>query len=666
VFVILSPAVVCLDAESSLCISQRDHLFALVQKLHLHYAQRDVAQVQRRLEDAREKDRTTDLLNSSIARSNFANVQIRCQTEINRRALTQLPHSLEQLSRKRDDMDVHVNPTTSVVHPVDKKVVLLALIRSISQCSISSKLAVASDANNDVDIALSGVKMLWIRDNVSSLLKSSTSCRIVIFSTSRKALYLVHVMLMQNGLGRDEVGLFCGDVTVHERESNVRCFQNAAGRMRVLLMTLSSGALGLNLTRGNVVIFIDPWYNPAVQHQAVKRIHRIGQSQACKAYFLQTVMTGFNLDEWIQSNANRKHLATLAHLRSDVEKLNVMQHSQPAFFDKTSKKHNSAAISRPSTGVRNLSIGVSADGMSSRTIDNWKSTAEDITAFHQLQNCLHDILTSSTPLPVMGVRMPVVSTPVISNDSVLDAIQNEPRSSCINTRDHTYSQHDTPLERPTSLNTTSVDDGFKFVVPQPHCTTLHVNQALRMLVPQSEKNDTTNSNLISAMRYPMKCSILASTRRKRVRWDKDVDDAYCKKAKNERTRWEVECPKSNSRCSVPSVSHTHHVEEAHRRASSVSSTDNDGTQRPQAQQEKVPSVAIENTGSATSSPPHVATAPVCKPIVYDLLGQLSSLSKQIDYQWKSSCTAPVIFTDLHPDEMTSMLTHLHQSMQTHL
>lgn len=48
----------------------------------------------------------------------------------------------------------------------------------------------------------------------------------------------------------------------------------------VLLMSLKAGGVGLNLTRASNVILVDSWWNPAVDNQAIDRIHRIGQTRS--------------------------------------------------------------------------------------------------------------------------------------------------------------------------------------------------------------------------------------------------------------------------------------------------------------------------------------------------------------------------------------------------
>ena len=57
---------------------------------------------------------------------------------------------------------------------------------------------------------------------------------------------------------------------------------------RLFLISLKAGGLGLNLTAADYVFILDPWWNPAVEAQAVDRAHRIGQTRQVFAYRLIT------------------------------------------------------------------------------------------------------------------------------------------------------------------------------------------------------------------------------------------------------------------------------------------------------------------------------------------------------------------------------------------
>lgn len=65
----------------------------------------------------------------------------------------------------------------------------------------------------------------------------------------------------------------------------VRRFQEAEGAA-VFLISLKAGGFGLNLTAASYVILFDPWWNPAVENQAIDRTHRIGQTSKVMAYRL--------------------------------------------------------------------------------------------------------------------------------------------------------------------------------------------------------------------------------------------------------------------------------------------------------------------------------------------------------------------------------------------
>ena len=68
-----------------------------------------------------------------------------------------------------------------------------------------------------------------------------------------------------------------GQTDLDERRNTVTRFQD--GDCPLLLASLKAGGLGLNLTAANYVILLDPWWNPAIENQAMDRAHRIGQKR---------------------------------------------------------------------------------------------------------------------------------------------------------------------------------------------------------------------------------------------------------------------------------------------------------------------------------------------------------------------------------------------------
>jgi len=75
------------------------------------------------------------------------------------------------------------------------------------------------------------------------------------------------------------------DGSTRDRQARVERFQNDPD-CGLFLISLKAGGLGLNLTAAGYVFLLDPWWNPAVEAQAVDRAHRIGQTRQVFAYRL--------------------------------------------------------------------------------------------------------------------------------------------------------------------------------------------------------------------------------------------------------------------------------------------------------------------------------------------------------------------------------------------
>ena len=63
------------------------------------------------------------------------------------------------------------------------------------------------------------------------------------------------------------------------------------GQVDVFLVSLKAGGVGLNLTAADTVILYDPWWNPAVEEQAIDRAYRIGQDKPVFVYRLVASQT---------------------------------------------------------------------------------------------------------------------------------------------------------------------------------------------------------------------------------------------------------------------------------------------------------------------------------------------------------------------------------------
>ncbi|MBL7717373.1 MAG: SNF2 helicase associated domain-containing protein [Flavipsychrobacter sp.] len=104
----------------------------------------------------------------------------------------------------------------------------------------------------------------------------------LIFSQFLGMLGLIRQQLEAKGI---PYAYFDGSTTSTQREVAIQEFQNNE-ECRVFLISLKAGGIGLNLTAADYVYIVDPWWNPAVEQQAIDRTHRIGQTKNIFAYRL--------------------------------------------------------------------------------------------------------------------------------------------------------------------------------------------------------------------------------------------------------------------------------------------------------------------------------------------------------------------------------------------
>jgi non-specific serine/threonine protein kinase len=102
----------------------------------------------------------------------------------------------------------------------------------------------------------------------------------LVFSQFLGMLSLIKQKLVENNI---EFEYFDGSTSAADRQSAIQNFQDN-DNCRVFLISLKAGGVGLNLTAADYVYIVDPWWNPAVEQQAIDRTHRIGQTKNIFAY----------------------------------------------------------------------------------------------------------------------------------------------------------------------------------------------------------------------------------------------------------------------------------------------------------------------------------------------------------------------------------------------
>ncbi len=104
--------------------------------------------------------------------------------------------------------------------------------------------------------------------------------KIVVFSQFVKMLKMIEVELKREDHNYE---YFDGSSSQKKRRESVTRFQNDDA-CRVFLISLKAGGVGINLTAADYVYIFDPWWNPAVENQAIDRTYRIGQDKNVFAY----------------------------------------------------------------------------------------------------------------------------------------------------------------------------------------------------------------------------------------------------------------------------------------------------------------------------------------------------------------------------------------------
>ncbi len=97
-----------------------------------------------------------------------------------------------------------------------------------------------------------------------------------------------------------------GQSSQKQRQQSVNRFQDDP-ELRVFLISLKAGGTGLNLTAADYVYVVDPWWNPAVENQAIDRCYRIGQDKKVFAY--RMICTNTVEEKILQLQQKKKKIA---------------------------------------------------------------------------------------------------------------------------------------------------------------------------------------------------------------------------------------------------------------------------------------------------------------------------------------------------------------------
>ncbi len=162
--------------------------------------------------------------------------------------------------------------------------------------------------NNEEDYGNYSAKLELLIENIK---EKTGKHKILVFSQFVKMLQIVKTRLEEEQITYEYL-----DGQTRNRQENVENFQNNED-VRVFLISLKAGGTGLNLTEADYVFIVDPWWNPAVENQAIDRCYRIGQTKNVMAYRMICKDT---IEEKIVMLQNKKTKVASSIISIDDEK----------------------------------------------------------------------------------------------------------------------------------------------------------------------------------------------------------------------------------------------------------------------------------------------------------------------------------------------------------
>ena len=194
--------------------------------------------------------------------------------------------------------------------------ILAALLRLRQVCNHPNSI----EAFEDLAGYDSG-KFNLLKDLVTEALESGR--KILLFSQFRGMLGII-----RSWLDEQQVKHLYLDGATRNRQELIDQFSQDES-VRLFLISLKAGGSGLNLMAADTVIIYDPWWNPAVESQAVDRAHRIGQNKTVSVYRLVTedsveqkiMALKERKSKLVDALVNENGLSTLKLAKADLENL---------------------------------------------------------------------------------------------------------------------------------------------------------------------------------------------------------------------------------------------------------------------------------------------------------------------------------------------------------
>jgi len=128
-------------------------------------------------------------------------------------------------------------------------------------------------------------------NKILDILKGLGTEKIIIFSQWTQSL-----SILGNFLNNNNINYYQYDGSLNIDDKNLLLNKFRDGSTNVLLMTIASGGVGLDMSYANNIILLDSWWNQALENQAIDRVYRIGQTKNVSVHQLYI---GNTIEEWL-------------------------------------------------------------------------------------------------------------------------------------------------------------------------------------------------------------------------------------------------------------------------------------------------------------------------------------------------------------------------------
>ena len=223
------------------------------------------------------------------------------------------------LRRKKEDVLKDLPPKTEtnilIQMEEDQRMLYLAYLNKAREAEFiqeGSRLSVLAALTRLRQICVDPSSFLEDFESVSSKLNYCKDMLIELKNNGHKALVFSSfktVLLHLKEIAEEEglnVGVITGDTSGKDRLDLANSFNKEDSNLDAMLVSLKAGGVGLNLVGADMVIHLDPWWNPASESQASDRAHRIGQTRPVSIFRL---IAKDSIEEKVQLlQENKRHL----------------------------------------------------------------------------------------------------------------------------------------------------------------------------------------------------------------------------------------------------------------------------------------------------------------------------------------------------------------------